>query len=109
MERASDPLSAADLRHANPPLWLYGVALLGLVVLGYAFGETAKAARLQMPGDVDLTISAWVRANAGRWPWLTQFFQVVTVLGNFAVGDCLILMIALELVLLHRERIAGIR
>jgi membrane-associated phospholipid phosphatase len=114
----------ADLRHASAPPWLYVLALFVLVAAGYVFGEMAKAARrdandgiagvMAIPAqpvsdELDLAIPVWVRMHAGQWPNATRFFQIVTLLGNFAVGDCLILIIALELVLLHRDRIAGIR
>jgi undecaprenyl-diphosphatase len=109
MEAHPDELSIEEIRHATPSLWLYLVALCALAAVGYGFGEVAKAARVFVAGDIDLTIPAWVRVHASRHPAATQFFQIVTVLGNFAVGDCLILLIALGLVLLHRERLAGIR
>jgi undecaprenyl-diphosphatase len=88
---------------------LYFLALITLVVMGYAFGELAETARKTEPHGIDHTVPEWVQAHTGRHPKTTAFFYLVTQLGNFAVGDCLIALIALALIALHRNHIGGIR
>jgi undecaprenyl-diphosphatase len=95
------------LPHA--PLWLYPVAAAALIAVGLTFLEMAEAAREAVPSGIDDAVPAWVRGHARSMPVVTRLFQVVTVLGNFAVGDLLILVITLALLILHRERLAGIR
>lgn len=105
----ADAPSPEDIRHATPPFWLYFLALIALVLMGLAFGEVAEAARQAVPDGIDHAVPHWVQAHAARWPRVTAFFYMVTQLGNFAVGDCLIGLIALGLVAFHRKKVAGIR
>src|SRR3954452_8606400 len=87
---------------------LYALAILGLLLLGYLFGEMSQAARLKEPNNIDRTIHAWVIRNRDEWKVLTQIFRLVTRFGDSEVAIPASVAVALVLLALPRRGFHGV-
>lgn len=93
----------------RPPFWPYVLAFFALALLGLAFGEMARLARLEAPDGFDLHLSMWVSRHHQEWPGLTRLFGAMTWLGDAEVATPLTCAVALALLILGRLRIARLR
>ncbi len=88
---------------------LYALAILGLLLLGYLFGEMSRAARLEEPNSIDRTIHAWIVHNRDDWKMLTPPFRLATRFGNAEVAIPATLGVAVALLALPRRGFHGVR
>ncbi len=91
------------------PLWVYGVSLLVLGLLGFAFGQLGQSDQIDDPTDFDNFIHAWVVARRTNWPILTALFHWATRFGNPDVATMATALITFGLYAMHRRGVAGIR
>jgi len=99
------PLAAALVRSSG----LYALAFLGLLLLGYLFGEMSRAARLEEPNNIDRTVHAWIVRNRDDWRSLTPAFRLVTRFGNSEVAIPATVGVAVALLVLPRRGFHRIR
>ncbi len=90
-------------------LGLYALAFLGLLALGYLFGETSRAARLKEPNNIDRTVHAWIVRNRDDWRAPTPLFRLVTRFGNAEVAVPATVGVAVALLALPRRGFHHIR
>ncbi len=87
---------------------LYALAILGLLLLGYLFGEMSQAARLEEPDNIDRTIHDWVLRNRDDWRALTPIFRVITRFGDAELAVPASIGVAVVLFVLSRRGTHGI-
>src|SRR5688500_2446186 len=65
---------------------LYVLAVSGLLLLGYLFGEMSQAARLEEPNNIDRTVHTWLVRNRDEWKAFTPLFHLITRFGDAEVA-----------------------
>jgi undecaprenyl-diphosphatase len=87
---------------------LYAAAILGLLLLGYLFGEMSEAARLDEPNNIDRTTHAWLVRHRDDWSALTPLFRVATRFGDSEVAVPASIGVAVVLLALPRRGFHGV-